>query len=632
MLRRPHADGIIEKAAGRLRNAAALLIALSKRRREPRGGGDAERAKPHPWEASYPEGLSWNVDIETRPLFAILDDALAAHPEKPCLEFLGKGYSYAEIGDLVARAAKGFAELGVGKGVNVGLFLPNSPYYVICYYAILKAGGTVVNFNPLYAARETARQIRDSETRIMVTLNLRGLYPKLAGRLDDTCLEKIVVCRMSGALPFPGNALFALFKRKETAAIPADERHVKFEKLIANDGRPAPPEIDPDRDVAVLQFTGGTTGHPKAAMLTHGNLYANAVQTSLWTAGMKPEKEKFLGVLPLFHVFGMTAVMNVGLHRGAEIVLLPRFKVGEVLKAIDKERPTVFMGVPTMYSSINGHKDLGKYDLSSLIFCISGGAPLPLAVKETFESLTGCTLVEGYGLTEAGPICTINPLTGINKPGSIGLPVPGTTIEITSLRRPKRRVRLSEHGEICVSGPQVMAGYWRHQDETEAVLRGARLHTGDVGYMDEDGYVFLIDRIKDLIITGGFNVYPRTVEEAIHLHPAVAEAAVCGVPDQHRGEIVKAYVRLCDGESLAAGELRAFLEDKLAPFEMPRRIEFRDDLPRTLVGKPSRRRLLVEELRKMARRRARSAARAGKRRPSRAPDSGSDGKVGRSAG
>ncbi len=632
MMGRLGGNGIVERVARSLKRAAAPLIALAKGRRELRAGDDVGGAKPHPWEAAYPEGLGWRVDIETKPLFAILDDALAAYPENPCLEFLGKSYSYTEIGDLVARAAKGFGEIGVGKGVRVGLFLPNCPFYVICYYGILKAGGTVVNFNPLYAAREIAGQIRDSDTRIMVTLNLKGLYPKVSGRLDDTCLEKIVVCRMSDALPFPENALFAFLKRKEIAAIPADERHLKFEKLIANDGRREPPEIDPDRDVAVFQFTGGTTGYPKAAMLTHGNLYANAVQTSMWTTGTKPGEEKFLAVLPLFHVFGMTAVMNVGLYRGAEIVLLPRFKVGEVLKVIDKQRPTAFLGVPTMYDSINGHKDLHKYDLSSLTFCISGGAPLPVEVKSAFERLTGCTLVEGYGLTEAGPICTINPFTGINKPGSIGLPIPGTTVEITSLRHPKRRVRFNEHGEICVSGPQVMVGYWNRPDETKAVFRGDRLHTGDVGYMDEDGYVFLIDRIKDLIITGGFNVYPRMVEEALHLHPAVAEAAVCGVPDEHRGEIVKAYVKLVDGESLRASELRAFLKDKLAPFEMPRRIEFRDELPRTFIGKPSRRQLIVEELRRMAQRRAPSSERASETPLSQAPDTGSEGKLGRSLG
>ena len=304
----------------------------------------------------------------------------------------------------------------------------------------------------------------------------------------------------------------------------------------------------------------------------------------------------------------MTSVMNLALYIGAEIVLVPQFKIDEVLKVIDKARPTVLMGVPTIFSAINGHKESAKYDLSSLKFCISGGAPLPLQVKSRFEEITGCTLVEGYGLTEAAPVCTVNPLTGVNKPGSAGLPIPGTIIEVVSLKKPGKILPLGEHGEICVSGPQVMAGYWKRRHETAQVMREGRLHTGDVGYMDEDGYVYLVDRIKDMIITGGFNVYPRMVEEAIYLHPAVEEAAVCGIPSQHRGEIVKAYVKLRHGERLTTAELRAFLQDKLAPFEMPRRVEFRNEIPKTLVGKPLRRELIAEELDKQKRGKAETPA------------------------
>jgi long-chain acyl-CoA synthetase len=486
----------------------------------------------------------------------------------------------------------------VAKGVRVGLFLPNSPYYVICYHAILKAGGTVVNFNPLYAEREIARQITDSEARILVTMNLSSLYRKVAGRLDDTCLETVVVCRMTGALPFPENALFALMKRSEVSTVPTDERHIKFDKLVANAGDYEPVEIEPATDVAVLQFTGGTTGLPMGAMLTHANLYANVVQTRMWATGIRPGEERMLAMLPLFHVFGMTSVMNLGLMIGAEIILLPRFKVSEVLKVIDKQRPTVFMGVPTMYSAINGQKDLDNYDLSSLNYCLSGGAALPMAIKTTFETLTGCVLVEGYGLTEAGPVCTINPFTGDYRADSIGLPIPGTTVKIASLKNPDKLVPLGEHGEICISGPQVMAGFCNKPEETEAAFRGGHLHTGDVGYMDPEGYVFLIDRIKDLIITGGFNVYPRMVEEAIYLHPDVEEVVVCGVPDAHRGEVIKAYVKLRDGAELKASELREFLKDKLAPFELPRKVEFRDQIPKTFIGKPSRKTLIEEERRK----------------------------------
>ena len=517
-------------------------------------------------------------------MFSLLDDACAAHAERPCLDFLGRKSSYREIGQLVDKAAKGFQALGVGPGTRVGLFLPNCPYYVICFFAVLKAGGTVVNYNPLYADREIARQIADSRTTIMVTLNIRGLYPKIAPRLGDTCLEKIVVGSMGGLLPWRERTLFALLRRKEIADVPYDERHVKFKLLIANDGKPAPVAIDPQADVAVLQYTGGSTGLPKGAMLSHAALYINTRQVSMWATGTRPGQEKVVGALPLFHVFGMTAVMNVSIASGFEIILMPRFRLDQLLKLIAQERATVMLGVPTMYSAINGSKLLDHYDLSSLRFCISGGAPLPLEVQETFESLTGCMLVEGYGLTEAGPVCTLNPFGGARRPGSIGLPLPGTLVEITSLDDPDRRLPQGQRGEICISGPQVMTGYARRPEETAETLRGGRLHTGDVGFIDQDGYVYLIDRIKDLILNGGFNVYPRMVEEAILLHPAVAETSVCGVPDRHRGELVKAYVRLREGASLTVPELRAFLKDKLAPFEQPKQIELRDQ-PAALLAR-----------------------------------------------
>jgi len=294
----------------------------------------------------------------------------------------------------------------------------------------------------------------------------------------------------------------------------------------------------------------------------------------------------------------MTGIMNVGLYLGAEITLVPRFKLVEVLEIIDKEKPSVFLGVPMIYAAINGFDELDKYDLSSLTDCISGGAPLPVEVKLTFEELTGCVLVEGYGLSEASPVCTINPFVGENKPGSIGMPVPGTIIEIASLDNPDELLPVGKRGEICVTGPQVMAGYWNRPEETEEAFRGGRLHTGDVGYIDEEGYVFLIDRIKDLILNAGFNVYPRMVEEAILLHPDVEEAVVCGVPDKQRGELVKAYIKRRADSQLKAGEMKRFLKDKLAPYAQPRRIEFRDELPKTFIGKHSRRELVAEEVRR----------------------------------
>ncbi len=552
--------------------------------------------RPYPWERSYPDGVSWDVAFEPEPIPAFLDRVAATFGAKTCIDFRGRRYRYREVADLVNRAAKGFQALGVQKGIKVALMLPNSPYAVICFYAVLKAGGTVVNVNPLYAEREIAREIADSGACILVTLDMKGLYRKAAPLLDARgSLERIVVCGMSGLLRFREKALFALLKRREVAHVPDDDRHVLFEALIDNDGRPEPVEIDPKRDIAALQYTGGTTGVPKGAELTHANLYANTRQIALWAPGLRPGEEKILGVLPLFHAFGMTAVMNLGIHIGAELILLPHFKPAEVVRVIHRMRPTVFIGVPTMYSALNACDETANHDLSSLVYCISGGAPLPAAVHRRFEEITGCRLVEGYGLSETSPVCTVNPLAGVNKVGSVGLPLPGTVIEIVALDEPERLLPPGEKGEVCVRGPQVMAGYANRARDTLEAFRGGHLHTGDIGYFDDDGYLYIVDRIKDLILCGGFNVYPRMVEEVIHLHPAVEEVAVCGMPDRHRGEVVKAFVKLREGESLTASELRAFLKDKLAPFQMPRRIVFRERLPKTAIGKIDKKTLLAAE-------------------------------------
>ena len=558
--------------------------------------GEAARNLPErSWERSYPAEVDWNAPIPSRPLTALLDEAATRFADRPCLDFMGKRTSYAEVARMVDRAAKGFQAAGVGKGVRVGLFLPNTPYYVICYYAILKAGGTVVNFNPLYAERELEHQIADSGIEMMVTLDLKVLYDKMARMLAESRLKRLVVCSMADILPFPKNLLFPVVKRAEIARIPTDDRHLLFKQLVANDGRPQPVAIDPDEDIAVLQYTGGTTGVPKGAMLTHANLHANTIQCALWFHGARPGQERMLGVLPFFHVFAMTVVMNFSIRFGAEIVMLPRFDLNQVMETIHKKKPTLFPAVPTIYTAINHHKNLSQYDLSSIRFCISGGAPLPVEVKETFERNTGCTLVEGYGLSEASPVATANPMTGVNKAGSIGLPLPGTVIEIVSLEEPRRVLPPGEKGEVCIRGPQVMKGYWKKPGETAMTLVDGRLHTGDVGTMDEDGYTFIVDRIKDMILCSGFNVYPRNVEEAIYLHPAVAECVVAGLPDEYRGQTVKAYIRLDDGQSLTREDLLDFLKDKLSPIEMPKVIEFRDELPKTMIGKLNRKALLDEE-------------------------------------
>ena len=560
-------------------------------------GADAFLPAPEPthaWLPYYPRGLNWAEPIVEKCVHSLMDDAARLFADRPCLDFLGKGYTYGEVGELVDRAAKGFQDLGVGKGTRVGLCLPNTPYYVICYYAILKAGGTVVNFNPLYAERELIHQVEETGTDIMVTLDLRQIYPKVARLLEKTGLSRIIVCSMSGVLPALKGLLFSVLRRSEIASTPEDAQHTTFEELTANGGDAKRLEFDPGRDLAVLQFTGGTTGTPKAAMLTHANVSANAEQVRLWYPAMEQGRERILAVLPLFHVFAMTTVMNLGIASGAELILLPRFEIKQVLKTIDKDRPTLFPGVPTIFTAINEHPGLDDYDLSSIKYCISGGAPLHMDTKDRFEKLTGCVLVEGYGLSEASPVVACNPPGGTRKEGSIGIPLPRTVVEIHSLEDRDMTVPIGENGEICVIGPQVMAGYWNREEETNEVVPGGCLHTGDIGYMDSEGYIFVIDRIGELILSGGYNVYPRIVEEAIGLHPAVAEVAVIGVPDAYRGESPKAFVKVREGESLSAEDLLEFLADKLSPIERPQAIEFRDDLPKTLIGKIDKKALARE--------------------------------------
>ena len=527
--------------------------------------------------------------LEARPLFSLLDDAIASYPDHRCIDFLGRRYDYRSVGDLVAKAARGLQRLGVRKGVKVGLLLPNCPYYVICFFAVLKAGGIVINYNPLSAERELREQIDDSGTDILVTLDLAALYCKLP-RLSGQCpLRKVILCSMRAALPWPESLIFRLFKRGERADVPRDAAYVAFGSLIANDGDYVAHEIDPHVDIAALQYTGGTTGVPKGVCLTHGNLYTNAMQITSWFTGAEPGRERILAVLPFFHAFGMTAVMNLAITVGGELVMLPRFDVHQVLRSIERKKATLFLGVPTIFKAIADFPRIAGYDLSSLKVCVSGGDTLPLDLQERYEALTGCRLTEGYGLTECSPVVTCNPFAGAGKRGSVGLPLPRTTVEIVSLSDGRTPVAVGQRGEISVSGPQVMASYWRRPAETVDVLIEGRLRTGDVGYMDAEGYTYILDRLKDVIITGGYNVYPRYVEAAIRLHPGVADAAVIGVPDSYWGQIVKAYIVRRPAAALDERGILDFLSDKLSPIEMPKQIEFRGSLPKSLIGKILRR-------------------------------------------
>ncbi|MCH8187347.1 MAG: long-chain fatty acid--CoA ligase [Proteobacteria bacterium] len=564
----------------------------------------------HLWDKKYPANVDWDAELPARPLYALMDDAVARHGGKSAIDFLDRKFTYAEVGKMIEHAACGFQELGVGPGVKVGLFLPNCPQFIVCYYGILKAGGTVVNFSPLYSEGELLDQIEDSQTEIMVTLNLKVLYPKMKGMLGQSSLKKLVVGTIAEVLPFLKSKLYPFAKSKDIANVPNDAQHISFKELLHNDGKYDPPAIDPNEDVAVLQYTGGTTGVSKGAMLTHANLYINTMQARLWFTEMKDGKERMMGVLPFFHVFAMTVVMNYSISVGAEIIIHPRFELVPVLKDINNKKPTLMPGVPTMFQAINTYPKLANYDLTSIKACISGGAPLPLEVRQRFEGLTGCRVIEGYGLTETSPVVCANPLDGENKKNSIGIPMPRTVIEITDRDDPHKVLAQGEVGEICISGPQVMKGYWRRDDATAETIMDGRLHTGDLGYMDEDGYIFIIDRIKDMILVSGFNVYPRNVEEGIYQHSAVDEVTVIGITDDYSGQAVKAFVKLKAEANLDAAELTEFLRERLGKHEMPKHIEFRGELPKTMIGKLSKKELVAEEKEKYeaARAKAKDAA------------------------
>ena len=554
----------------------------------------------YPWQHAYPTGLNWQAPIAQAPVWHLLEDAARLFPDRPFMDFLGHRLTYRLGRELVNRLATGLQLSGIRKGDRVGLFLPNCPYYVIAYYAILKAGAVVVNLNPLYAEQEIIHHIEDAGLKLIFTLDMPQMLTKLDAVMGRCPLRHIVVCPLAKALPFPKNLLYPLVRRKDVAKWHKDAAHSEWRDLLARPGSdPQPVPLDVTKDLAVLQYTGGTTGISKGAMLTHANVYANAVQSRLWFIGAQPGQERMLGVIPFFHVFAMTAVMNLAISLGSEIIMLPRFELKDVLRLIDKRKPTLFPAVPTLYTAILNHPAAAQHDLTSIRMCISGGAPLPVEVKQRFEKATGCTVVEGYGLSETSPVATCNPMRGENREGSIGLPLPGTFISIRNLEDPTREMPLGERGEVCIKGPQVMAGYWNNPQETARVLLpDGYLRTGDVGIMDAQGYTTIVDRIKDMILCSGFNVYPRNVEEAIYQHPSVAEVIVAGLPDEYRGQTVKAYIVLKEGTQLTADDLIAFLKDKLSPIERPKLVEFRTSLPKTMIGKLSRKALLDEELQK----------------------------------
>ncbi|MES2269806.1 MAG: long-chain fatty acid--CoA ligase [Pseudomonadota bacterium] len=550
------------------------------------------------WNSHYNHPTRWDQPFPPLSLTDMFIDSATAHPQAYLIDFMGRKYSYAECLDGVRRVACGLQAMGVQKGDRIGLYLPNVPHYVAAYYGALMAGATVVNFSPLYTAAELSHQVEDSGTKILFTLSAKALLPTALKVLESSSLEKLVVGSIAGALPTTKSLFYRLFKKADSVERPNDPRVIAFSKLIANKGACAVALINPVNDIALLQYTGGTTGQPKGAMLTHQNLSANARQVEA-VDPRRDQADRIIGVLPFFHVFANTCVLNRTVLNGGEIVMLPRFEAVQVLAAIGRTKATSLPGVPTMYQALLDHPAVGNIDYSSLRVCISGGAPLPLEVKQRFEAVTGAKVVEGYGLTESSGVVSTNPYEGLNKTGTIGQPLPGTLVKLVDKEDPTRPPPPGEPGEIVFSGPQVMKGYWQRPDADGDAFVGEFLRTGDVGEIDEDGYIRVVDRLKDMISVGGFKVFPSQIEAILYHHPAVKEALVIGIPDSYRGEMPKAFVTLQDGDDarVAVDEesLKLWLNPQLGKHERVAAVEIRTALPKTLVGKLSRKELVVEE-------------------------------------
>ena len=548
----------------------------------------------HPWLSTYPAKVNWHAELKPISLPQMFDEAMTRFATLPCTYFLGKSLTYGEIARQTDRVAAGLQAEGLKPGDKVGLLLPNCPYFIMFYFAALKIGCTVVNYNPLYTVEELEHQVGDSETSLMVTLDLKILFEKAEALIDGGTLKRAVVCPFAPLLPTVKSVLFRMLKRADLASPKASSvasSLMFFDELTAHGADYEAATIDPQNDVAVLQYTGGTTGVPKGAMLTHANLTVNVQQVVMWFPDADEGEERMMAVLPFFHVFAMTGIMNYGLSRGFELVLMPKFELDDAIKLIKLKRPTILPGVPTLFNALMNSPKISREDLSSIEFCISGGAPLPLEIKRGFEDQAGCSLVEGYGLSESSPVATVNPPDGPLKENSIGVPLPGTVISIRSIEESERELPIGEDGEVCIHGPQVMKGYWNKPQETADIFVGDYLRTGDVGHMDQDGFTFLIDRLKDLILCSGFNVYPRRIEDAIYEFPPVEEVTVIGVPDDYRGEAPKAFIKLKPGTEATVEEVLEFLKPKLSKIEMPEHIEFRDELPKTMVGKLSKKEL-----------------------------------------
>lgn len=556
-----------------------------------------------PWLRHYPDEVPPSLTYPDGSIVQFLLDAVNRYPQHQALSFMGKTMTYRELHRDAVQLATRLVSLGISKGDRVAIMLPNCPQAVVSYYGVLLAGAVVVQTNPLYVERELEHQLKDSGASALITLDL--LYARTArvrGEEPESGpvprLKHVIVTSIKDGLPFPKNMLYPIKQRKEgfRPDIPYGKHGVlAYRKLLKGNavGTELPPLSGGD-ELAALQYTGGTTGTPKGVMLTHRNFLANTMQIGAWCYKAEDGKERFLAALPLFHVFGLTVLMNMSVMRAGSLILLPRFETETVLTTISEQRPTIFPGAPTMYVALINHAHAAKLDMSSINVCISGSAALPLEVQEKFEALTGGRLIEGYGLTEATPVTHANPIWGRRKIGTIGVPLPDTDAMVADLATGKP-LPPGELGELLVRGPQVMRGYWNKPEETAKAFKDGWLRTGDLAKMDEDGYFTIMDRIKDIIIAGGFNIYPREVEEVLFEHPAVREAAVVGIKDPYRGETVKAYVVLKEGWQISASQLDRWCRDHLAAFKVPHHYVFRDSLPKTMIGKVLRRKLLEED-------------------------------------
>ncbi len=541
-----------------------------------------------PWHKHYTETVPSTLHYPQMPIDGLLRNAAREFPRQTALIFGGAKIEYRELDHLVDKCACGLHSLGVRKGDRVALLMPNCPQMVISFYAAFRLGAITVPINPLNQEREIGYQVDNSGAETLIALDI--LYPRMSGISEKTSLKRCVVTSIKDFLPPLKKMLYPLFQMKESQKVAkrGDIDHFEFKNIIKTVSDYPNPGISP-ADIAILQYSGGTTGVSKGAELTHGNIVSNTHQAASWYYIIRRGEEVILTVLPLFHTYGIAVCMNLSIATGSSMVLVPRFASKDLLKAIQEYRITFFPGIPGIYAALNNYKDINKWDISSINYCVSGSAPLPLAVSERFEKLTGSVILEGYGLTEASPVTHSNPVHRERKIGSIGLPLADTDCKIVDADDGISQVPLGTPGELCIKGPQVMKGYWNMPSETKHALRDGWLYTGDVAKIDEDGYFYIIDRKKDMIISEGFNVYPNEIDELVLQHPKVAEAAAVGVPDRLRGEKVVLYVVPTEGETVNQDEIIAFCRERMAKYKVPRKVEFIKELPRTPVGKILRR-------------------------------------------